>query len=463
MKELPKAIDAEGAVIGALLIESNAFERISDTLSEDDFYDLKHKAIFQAVKSLYLKDSPIDIITVKDEIISMGLLQGENVPLIVMQLSSNVASSAHLERHAAIIHQQARRRQAIQIAQEMLNNAFDETKDIHDTMEDVEKKLFDISKENIKKDYVHIDSVLSDVNEGLKKLSSNDADISGVPTGYDRLDCLTSGWQKSDLIVIAARPAMGKTAFALSMANNIAVDFGIPVGFFSLEMSNDQLAKRLISNNACVSGGKLRNGDLTEYEWESLDRGFGKMLGKPLYIDDTASLSVFEFRSKARRMVKEHGVQIIMIDYLQLMKANERHREQEISLISRTLKAVAKELDIPIIALAQLNRGVEQREGLDGKKPRLSDLRESGAIEQDADIVSFIHRPEYYGFEVDESGNDLRGVAEIIVAKHRNGSTDTVRLGFQGEFTKFTNLDINPFDSITVDDAPIVPSEDLPF
>ena len=265
-----------------------------------------------------------------------------------------------------------------------------------------------------------------------------------MASGFTYLDKITSGWQNSDLVIIAARPAMGKTAFVLSMAKNMALNFNIPVAMFSLEMSNVQLVNRLIVNVCELSGEKIKSGRLEKYEWEQLEYKIKDLYGAPIYVDDTPSLSIFELRTKARRLVREHGIQCIFIDYLQLMNAsgmNFGSREQEVSTISRSLKGLAKELKIPIIALSQLNRGVESRQGIEGKRPQLADLRESGAIEQDADMVCFIHRPEYYKIFEDEKGNDLRGLAEIIIAKHRNGATGDVRLRFKSEFAKFMNLD----------------------
>jgi len=294
----------------------------------------------------------------------------------------------------------------------------------------------------MKKDYTQIDPVIKNALDVINKAAQNKDGLTGVPTGYHKLDDITSGWQASDLVIIAGRPAMGKTSFALSMAKNIAADFNVPMAFFSLEMSNVQLVNRLISNACEIQGSKILNGQLHPDEWERLDKRVNTLLGAPLYIDDTPGLSVFELRTKARRLVREHGVKIIMIDYLQLMNANGMRfssRQEEVSTISRSLKGLAKELDIPILALSQLNRGVESREGLEGKRPQLSDLRESGAIEQDADMVLFVHRPEYYHIYQDDNGRDLHGMAQIIIAKHRKGATGDVLLTFRGEFTRFEN------------------------
>ena len=309
-------------------------------------------------------------------------------------------------------------------------------------MQEAEGSLFELGQRNMKKDYTQIDPVVKNAVAVIQKAAANKDGLTGVPTGYHKLDDITSGWQPSDLVIIAGRPAMGKTSFALSMAKNIAADYQVPMAFFSLEMSNVQLVNRLISNVCEIQGSKILNGQLQQDEWERLDKRLNKLLGAPLYVDDTPGLSVFELRTKARRLVREHGVRIIMIDYLQLMNANGMRfssRQEEVSVISRSLKGLAKELDVPILALSQLNRGVESRDGLEGKRPQLSDLRESGAIEQDADMVLFVHRPEYYHIYEDDKGRDLHGMAQIIIAKHRKGATGDVLLTFRGEFTRFEN------------------------
>lgn len=294
----------------------------------------------------------------------------------------------------------------------------------------------------MKQDFTQIKSVVKEATEILQRAASNTTGLTGVPTGYTGLDEMTSGWQASDLVIIAGRPAMGKTAFALSLAKNIAVDNNMPVGFFSLEMSNVQLVNRLIANVCEIPGNKILNGQLDQLEWARLDKNIGRLENAPIYIDDTPGLSVFELRTKARRLVREHQVKVIMIDYLQLMNANGMHfgnRQEEVSTISRSLKGLAKELNIPILALSQLNRTVEKRDDNQSKRPQLSDLRESGAIEQDADMVLFVHRPEYYHLYEDEKGNNLRGMAQIIIAKHRKGATGDVLLNFKGEYTRFQN------------------------
>ena len=440
----PQAIELEEAVLGALMIESDAYSQVSDILKAESFYEHRHQLLYKAITSLALQQKPIDILTVTEQLRSTGELEDAGGPFYITQLSGKVASSAHIEYHARIIAQKHLARELITYTSNIQGKAFDETQDVDDLMQEAEGKLFEISQQNMKKDYTQIDPVIEEAYELLQKAAARTDGLSGLESGFRGLDKMTSGWQNSDLIIIAARPAMGKTAFVLSMARNIAVTNRVPVAMFSLEMSNVQLVNRLIVNVCEIPGEKIKSGQLAPYEWGQLDHKLKELLGAPLYVDDTPSLSVFELRTKARRLVREHGVKIIIIDYLQLMNASGMSygsRQEEVSTISRSLKGLAKELNIPIIALSQLNRGVEQREGNEGKRPQLSDLRESGAIEQDADMVCFIHRPEYYKIYQDEKGRDLRGMAEIIIAKHRNGAVGDVLLRFRGEFARFQNPD----------------------
>ncbi len=461
----PQAIDAEKAVLGACLIEQDAFGTVSDFLKPHSFYESKHQVIFQAIQSLAASNSPVDLITVVQQLQKSGDLENAGGPAYIADLSRSMLSAAHLEYHARIVAQKALARDLIIYTSSIQKQAFDETQDIEQLMQDAEGKLFELSKSNLKKDFTQIDPVISEAYELLKKAAARTDGMSGLPSGFDRLDAMTSGWQNSDLIIIAARPAMGKTAFVLSMARNMAVDRKIPVAMFSLEMSNVQLVNRLLVNVCEISGEKIKSGQLAPYEWKQLDERMNELFGAPFYIDDTPSLSVFELRTKARRLVRDFGVQMIIIDYLQLMNASGMSygsRQEEVSTISRSLKGLAKELNIPIIALSQLNRSVEQRTSSDpnspdSKRPQLSDLRESGAIEQDADMVCFIHRPEYYKIYKDSYGNDTKGIAEIIIAKHRNGAVGDVRLRFRSEFARFLNLDDN-MPPLPDDDGTIKPT-----
>lgn len=438
----PQALDVERAVIGALLVDKDAYSVVCEILKPDSFYEPRNRIIYEAIQQLSMNEQPVDVLTVADQLARSGQLEEVGGPAYIAEISSRVASSAHVDYHARIVAQKSLARQLIQFASDIETKAFDETVDVDDLMQHAEGSLFELSQKNMKKDYTQIDPVVAQAVKVIQEAAKNKDGLTGIPTGYHGLDDKTSGWQPSDLVIIAGRPAMGKTAFALSMAKNIAADYQVPLAFFSLEMSNQQLVNRLLSNVCEISGKKILNGQLQPDEWDRLDKRINNLLGAPIYVDDTPGLSVFELRTKARRLVREHGVKIIMIDYLQLMNANGMRfssRQEEVSTISRSLKGLAKELDIPILALSQLNRGVESREGLEGKRPQLSDLRESGAIEQDADMVLFVHRPEYYHIFQDDKGRDLHGMAEIIIAKHRKGATGDVLLTFRGEFTRFEN------------------------
>lgn len=443
-KVQPQARELEEAVLGALMLEKDAYSLVSDILKPDSFYDPMHQIIYRAIVTLALQQEPIDILTVVEQLKKQGELELVGGAVYINQLSQKVASSAHIEYHARIIAQKYLARELISFSSSITNKAFDETSDIDDLMQEAESKLFELSQGNVKKDATQINPVIKEALQLLEIAANRPEGLSGLQTGFNDLDKITSGWQNSDLVIIAARPAMGKTAFVLSMAKNMAVNYRYPIALFSLEMSNVQLVNRLIVNTCEIPGEKIKNGQLAPHEWEQLDFKIKELYDAPIFIDDTPSLSVFELRTKARRLVREHGVKMIIIDYLQLMNAsgmNYGSREQEVSMISRSLKGLAKELNIPIIALSQLNRGVEGRTGAEGKRPQLSDLRESGAIEQDADMVCFIHRPEYYKILEDDKGNSLIGMAEIIIAKHRNGATGDVVLRFKNEFARFQNVD----------------------
>ena len=444
----PQALELEESVIGAMMIEKDAFNTVADLLRPDSFYADKHRFIFEAIRSLAAKEAPVDVLSVAEELKRSGKLELAGGIIYLSDLTRRVASAAHLHYHAQIVAQKATARDLITMACQIEEKGYDETQDVDDLVQEATAKIFEISQRAQKRDVTHIYPVISEAFDRMHKAAANEGNISGIPSGFNALDKITSGWQKSDLVIIAARPAMGKTAFVLSMAKNMAVDFKVPVAIFSLEMSNVQLVNRLIMNVCEIEGSKIRNGRLTQSEWNRLESQINVLREAPIYVDDTPGLSVYELQSKARKLVKEHGIQIIIIDYLQLMNANGSSfgsREQEVSIISRNLKGLAKELDIPVIALSQLSRAVEKRDSsnsnVDGKKPLLSDLRESGAIEQDADMVCFIHRPEYYKLYDDGNGKDLRGLGQIIVAKHRNGATDEIWLRFIGKYTRFQNED----------------------
>ncbi len=441
----PHDKDLEEAVIGALMLEKDAYTTVCDILKPESFYEPALQTIYSAIQSIGASQEPIDMLTVTQRLRLDGNLESVGGAAYIADLTSKVASAAHVEFHARIVSQKYLARELISFAAAIEGQAFDESNDVDDLLQEAEGKLFEISQRNIKRDVTQIDPIISQAIEQMQAAANSTSGLSGLETGYHELDKLTSGWQNSDLIIIAARPAMGKTAFVLSMAKNMAINYNTPLAVFSLEMSKLQLVNRLISNVCELEGQLIKTGQLSPNQWDMLMQRLKLLYSSPIFIDDTPSLSIFELRTKARRLVREHGIKIIIIDYLQLMNASGMKfgsREQEVSMISRSLKQLAKELNIPIIALSQLNRSVESR--ADGKRPQLSDLRESGAIEQDADIVCFIHRPEYYiKSDVDASGNDIRGLAEFIVAKHRSGSTDDVKLRFRSKYARFENWDEN--------------------
>ena len=469
----PQAREFEEAVLGALMLEKDAYSIVSEILTPECFYDKTHELIFAAIQDLAIQQKPIDMLTVIEQLRKSGKLESVGGTSYIAQLSQKVVSSAHIDYHSRIIAQKYLARELITFSSDVSRKAFDETNDVDDLMQEAEGKLFEISQRNVKKDVVHINPIIKEAFNLMREASKRTDGLSGLASGFHDLDKLTSGWQNSDLIIIAARPGMGKTALVLSMAKNMAVNLNIPIAVFSLEMSNVQLVNRLIVNVAELSAEKIKTGQLAEYEWHQLDTKINKLYDAPIFIDDTPSLSVLELRTKSRRLVKEHNVKCVIIDYLQLMNAGISFniREQEVSFISRSLKSMAKELKIPVIALSQLNRSLDMRtnqfkpnkDGHDAKRPQLSDLRESGAIEQDADIVCFIHRPEYYKIFQDEHGNDLTGKAEIIIAKHRNGSTDDIWLEFKKEYARFQNLDenkiITDYQSRVNSQANIIPPE----
>ena len=439
----PQALELEKAVLGALMIDNESLSDAIDSLQAEYFYAPKHQKIFEAIVNLFNNTQPVDILTVSEELKRMEMFKEIGGLAYISELTNNVSSSSNTEFHARIIAEKFIKRSLINISRKISNDAFDDSVDIFDLLNDAEANLFTVTEGTLRKSYDKMSSLIKGALENIETLRNKEDGLSGVPSGFTNVDRVTSGWQKSDLVIVAARPGMGKTAFALTMARNVAVDHNTPIGFFSLEMSSEQLVNRLIASEAELGASKLRKGDLADHEMVQLHEKIKHLSEAPIFIDDTPGLSIFELRAKARRLVKNHGVGIIMIDYLQLMTAGGTggNREQEISTISRSLKGIAKELKIPVIALSQVNRGVESRTGVGSKRPMLSDLRESGAIEQDADIVTFIYRPEYYKIYEWDNGDDSRGQGELIIAKHRNGSLNNVRLKFTGEFAKFYDLD----------------------
>jgi replicative DNA helicase len=438
----PQAVELEEAVLGAIMLEKDAVLSVLDVLKPESFYKESHQKIYRAIVDLSMQEKAIDILTVTEELKKKKELEEIGGPLYITQLTSKVASAAHLEFHARIVQQKFIQRELIRVSSSIQKMAFDETIDVDDLLDQAESDLFDIAEGNIKKETARINVLIKEALHQIEEAAKREDHLSGVPSGYTKLDRITSGWQKSDLIIIAGRPSMGKTAFVLSMARNIAVEHNRPVAFFSLEMSSMQLVTRLIVSETELPSNRIRNGRLEEYEWKQLEYKIKSIVDAPIYIDDTPAISIFELRAKCRRLRVQHHVEMIVIDYLQLMTGlgdTKGNREQEVSTISRALKSIAKELDVPVVALSQLNRSVELRSG--NKRPQLSDLRESGAIEQDADLVLFIHRPEKYDIFEDEKGNSTLGLAEVIVAKHRNGPVGEITLRFKDEYAKFSELD----------------------
>ncbi len=440
----PQAVELEEAVLGALMLEKDALTAVIDILIPKSFYKESHGRIFTAIQNLFQRSEPIDILTVTNELKRTGELEIVGGAYYISQLTNRVASAANVEFHARIISQKYIQRELIQISSETIKNAYEDTADVFDLLDQAERSLFSVVEGNIRKNYDKMSTLISQAMKQIESARDQKSGVTGVPSGFTGLDRMTSGWQSSDLVIIAARPAMGKTAFVLSLARNAAVDFQRPVAVFSLEMASVQLVQRLISAESELPAEKLKKGQLENHEFQQMNAKIGKLSEAPLFIDDTPALSIFELRAKCRRLKAQHDIQLVVVDYLQLMTTGGEHnrngnREQEISTISRSLKSIAKELKIPVIALSQLSRAVETRGG--DKRPQLSDLRESGAIEQDADMVMFIHRPEYYGFNQDAEGNNTAGLAEIIIAKHRNGAVGSVNLKFVDRLAKFMDME----------------------
>ena len=435
---MPQALDLEEVVLGASMLDKEAFSIIVEKLRPDTFYLQAHQDIYQVMMDLFANSKPIDILTVHEELKKRGKLDGIGGVNYLMGLTNKVGSAANIEYHAHIVLQKYIQRQLIHISTLTISDAFADQKDVLEMLDDAEQKLFDITDKNLNTGFQKISSVAAEVQKNIEKLSQREDGLTGVSTGFKELDKITNGWQRSDLIIIAARPGMGKTAFTLSLAAN-ASESGTGVGIFSLEMANEQLVQRLISMDSMIPATTLREGSLKADQWPILANSVEHLSELPIFIDDTPAINIFELRAKCRRLKQNHGIGLVVIDYLQLMSAGDSskrgNREQEISSISRALKGMAKELDLPVIALSQLSRAVETRGG--DKKPQLSDLRESGAIEQDADIVTFIYRPDYY--ELADNIDTPANTAEVIISKHRNGSLGTVTLEFIKENVKFVD------------------------
>lgn len=464
----PQAKDLEEAVLGAIMLEKNAFDTVIEILKPECFYVDAHQRIFSAMQSLANKSQPIDILTVAEELRSREELEMVGGPYYVTKLTNTVVSSANIDAHARIVLQKFIQRELIRISGEIIGDAYEDSTDVFDLLDDAESKLFEITNNHLRKDYNSIDTVLVNTIKRIEDLRQRNEDVTGVPSGFTGLDRVTYGWQNSDLIILAARPAVGKTAFALNLARNAAMHptKSTPVALFSLEMSAGQLVQRILSAESEIWLEKISRGKMEEHEMKQLyAKGIQRLSQAPLFIDDTPALNIFELRAKCRRLKNKHNIGMIIIDYLQLMSGSgdgrNSNREQEISSISRNLKGLAKELNVPIIALSQLSRAVEQRGAKEGSRvPQLSDLRESGAIEQDADMVMFLYRPEYYDMNTNAEGENIKGLTEVKIAKHRNGTLETVKLKALLHIQKFTNWDEDPYSGIGLPSGGWRPVED---
>lgn len=438
----PQALDMEEGVLGSIMQDKDALANVIDIISPECFYVEAHQVIFSAMRDLYNKSKPVDLLTVFRHLSDSGKIDFIGGAAYLSQLTMRVGSTANIEYYARIVSEKYIARELIRTSNENIKAAFDTSNDVFDLIDSAEKGLFGITEKNLRRSYDTMATLTAAAMRQLEHISKQDGGLVGVPSGFSGLDRLTAGWQKSDLIILAARPAMGKTAFMLNLTLNAAKNKKA-VGIFSLEMSSLQLVNRLITAETGISSEKLRRADLNKNEWLTLTQKMDIIANMPIFMDDTPAINIFELRAKCRRLKMQHNVELIIIDYLQLMSGDAKtqksggNREQEISTISRSLKAIAKELDIPIIALSQLSREVEKRGG--DKRPQLSDLRESGAIEQDADMVMFLYRPEYYGITQDEEGAPTTGITEVIVSKHRNGALATVKTYFRKDRMQFTD------------------------
>ncbi len=436
----PQALDVEEAVLGALLIEPAAVDQAMEELNPSCFYDERHRMIWDAASALVYEHVPIDIVTMTSKLREKGNLEAVGGAAYLAGLSQRVGAAAHMEYYIRILKQKTIQRDLITASHEILRQSYDDSVKVDDLIDVAQTKVYDAIKNNVKKEVQDIGSIINEVMKDIEE-AQNVTGFTGVPSGFLSLDRITQGWQKSDLIILAARPSVGKTAFSLNIARNAAVDHHMPVAIFSLEMSSTQLGKRLVTTESGLSADKIKGGvKLEPHEWKQLEVKLANLAKAPLYIDDTPGIPVMEFRTKLKTLVKNKGVRLVIVDYLQLMQGPSElrgMREQEVAAISRTLKATAKELDVPIIALSQLSRNAVQRTGGSGK-PQLSDLRESGSIEQDADMVLFIHRPDFLGMS--ENPED-KEVTQIIIAKHRNGETTDVNMLFKSEQVRFVEVD----------------------
>ncbi|MFL3022508.1 MAG: replicative DNA helicase [Cytophagales bacterium] len=441
----PQALDLEESVLGALMLEKDALTDVIDILKPENFYKDANKEIYKSIIDLFNESEPVDLLTVTSQLKKNGKLEYVGGSYYVTQLTTRVNSASNIEYHARIILEQSIKRQLIEVSGEVQKDAYEDTTDVFDLLDNTEQSLFDISESHIRKNYSQVKGLMKEAIDELQAKKTRKDGITGVPSGFIDLDNITSGWQPSDLVIIAGRPSMGKTAFVLSMMRNASIDHEMPIALFSLEMSSLQIVNRLISSEAELDSDKIKKGNLKDYEWQQLLHKTDQLNNAKIFIDDTPALTILELRAKSRRLKSQHNIQCIIVDYLQLMSGeygkSSGNREQEIASISRSLKAIAKELNVPVLALSQLSRAVETRGG--DKRPVLSDLRESGSIEQDADMVLFIYRADRYDITEDEDGNLTAGVAEVLLRKNRNGPTGKVKLKFIERYAKFADLSSN--------------------
>lgn len=443
----PQVQELERVVLGAVMLEKSALNSVVEFLRSEHFYNEINATIYEAIVTLFEKSQPIDIKTVRDQLRRSGKLTLIGDATYLVELTNEVSQTGSVAYYGRVIVEMAIKRTLISVCNKAQGDAYDDTVDVFTLLDKTEQAFFKIYDSNLSKNFSGMSSLVYKAIQDLQKAKTATNGTTGVPSGLLTLDRLTAGWQKSDLVIVAARPGVGKTAFVLTVLRNAAVDYKIPVAIFSLEMASIQLVHRMLSSEAEVDGEKLKKGTLNHQEWNAVAHKSNILSSSPIFIDDSPALSILELRAKARRLKAEHNVQLIVVDYLQLMRGEDTsNREQEISSISRALKGLAKELDIPVIALSQLSRSVETRGG--DKRPQLSDLRESGSIEQDADMVLFLYRPEYYKIMVDEDNNPTDNVAEVIIAKHRNGPTGTAKLKFIGQYTKFANFSMVSDDEL---------------
>ena len=438
----PQAVDVERAVLGSMLIDPAAIGAVVEILDETAFYQTPHRRLFSAMVSLYDKGKPVDQLTVTEEVTRRGHLEEVGGAFSIAQLASEVGTSVNCEYHARIVLEKAVRRKMIDISSQVASECYGDAEDAFQLLDRAEQRFFTLSQGSIGRGFKPLESILHDAFEHIERMHKRAGSYSGLATGYRELDERTAGLQPSEMVVVAGRPGMGKTAFALCVARNVAVKEKVPVGIFSLEMAEQQIAQRLLCSESRVDSHRLRTGKLSDEEWERLAAWSSKLVEAPIFVDDTPGISILEMRAKARRLKSEHGVGLIIVDYMQLVTTHDRsdNREQEIAKISRSLKSLAKELDVPLVACSQLSRAVETRGG--DKRPILSDLRESGSIEQDADVVLFLYRPEVYGISTDDQGNSLEGLAEVIIGKQRNGPLGTATLAWLSQYSRFEEREV---------------------